>query len=105
MCFMVANQSQCFYTHAGTRGCASGAKHTHATAIQRFAAEMASQEQSDEKLAFSRWRFKHYFKFIVVKGKNVQILHRVERGYRIQFGNPPPTFNGVTPRWLLHQLW
>ena len=35
---------------------------------------MASQEQSNEKLAFSRWRYKHYFKLIVVKGKNVHVM-------------------------------
>ncbi len=25
------------------------------------------------------------------------VLHTVERGYRIQFGSPPPRFNGVNP--------
>ncbi len=25
------------------------------------------------------------------------VLHTVERGYRIQFGSPPPRFNGVVP--------
>uniref|UniRef100_A0A8C6TVL0 HAT C-terminal dimerisation domain-containing protein n=1 Tax=Neogobius melanostomus TaxID=47308 RepID=A0A8C6TVL0_9GOBI len=40
-------------------------------------AEMASQEEkdkSDENLAFSRWRYKHYFKFIASKGKNVHVM-------------------------------
>ena len=53
---------------------APAAPHTHTTDKQRFAAEMASQEPSDEKLAFPRWRYKHYFKFIVVKGKNVHAM-------------------------------
>ncbi len=28
------------------------------------------------------------------------VLHTVERGYRIQFGSPPPRFNGVNPNLL-----
>ncbi len=27
------------------------------------------------------------------------VLHSVERGYRIQFGSPPPRFNGVSRLW------
>uniref|UniRef100_A0A8C5GN46 BED-type domain-containing protein n=1 Tax=Gouania willdenowi TaxID=441366 RepID=A0A8C5GN46_GOUWI len=34
---------------------------------------MASVEESDENLAFLRWRYKHYFKLIMVKGENVQV--------------------------------
>ena len=66
---MVANQSQCLHTCQHTR-------RTHIQPLNRLdeAAEMASLEQTNAKLAFSGWRYKHYFKFIVVKGKNMHVM-------------------------------
>ena len=55
---MVANQSQCLYTQARTRVRHTHTRtriHTHTHTPNRFdeTAEMASPEQSDEKLEFS----------------------------------------------------
>lgn len=73
---MVANWSQCFYTSQATRS-----KHTPNNFEET--AEMASPEQSDENLAFLRWRYKHYFKFIEVKGKNVHVKCTLCPGQKI----------------------
>jgi hypothetical protein len=46
---------------------------THKQQTFDEAGEMASPDQSVENLAFSRWRYKHYFQFIEVRGKNVNV--------------------------------
>ena len=46
---------------------------THKQQTFDEAGEMASPDQSVENLAFSRWRYKHYFQFIEVEGKNVNV--------------------------------
>ncbi|XP_049428832.1 uncharacterized protein LOC125886567 [Epinephelus fuscoguttatus] len=34
-------------------------------------------EQSEENLTFTRWRYKHYFKFVEIKGRNVHVKYNL----------------------------